>query len=233
MFSKMQAGTLKVRNMTTWVADFSLAIDNQPLREEFIVEQLKNSVSQGDFLFINEVIAEAYPLLKDAGKIEQVRGLNSLITRGMKLYKNALPGTDLSSFGFLRPDSTEVSISAYKGKYVFIDIWSTWCKPCVAEIPFLQRLEKQLHGQEIVFVSISIDKNPRLWKSYIAKLNLTGEQLITKNYNKDPFSLTIGLAGIPRFIILDKEGKVVNYNCCQRPSNPLLKTYLTEILNSN
>jgi thiol-disulfide isomerase/thioredoxin len=231
LFAKMQAGKLKVRNMTTWVADFAGAINNQELREDYIVEQLKYSVSQGDLVSINEVMAEALPLVKDPGKIEKIRWLKALIARGMNLYKNALPGTDLSAFSFLRPDSTELSLSAFKGKFVFIDIWSTWCTPCKAEIPFLKRLEKEFHGQDIVFVSISIDKNPGLWKSYMAKRAMDGEQLITKSYNKDPFSIKIGLAGIPRFIILDKEGRVVNYNCCQRPSNPLLKTYLTEILN--
>lgn len=230
LMAKMQAGKLKVRSMTSWVADFARAIDHPALREEYILAQLKHSVSVGDHVFIRELIKEAQPLVKTPKNVDRLKWIKGSIGRGADLYKNALPGTDLSAYTFLRPDSTQVAISDYKGKYVFIDIWATWCKPCVAEIPFLKRLEKQMHDQDIVFVSLSVDHNPQAWKRFMATRQMTGEQLIAKAANKDPFCLKIGLGGIPHFIILDKEGRMVNYNCSQRPSNPLLKLYLAELL---
>jgi thiol-disulfide isomerase/thioredoxin len=231
LFARMRAGTLKVRKTTSWVADFARAIDNQSLREDYIVEELKHSASGGDYVLFPEVMKEALPLVKDPKKVAYIRQLEDRIKMSLNLYKNALPGTDMSAFTFLRPDSSQVALSDYKGKYVFIDVWATWCKPCVSEIPFLKRLEKELHGQDIVFLSLSIDSRPANWKSFMSRHNMTGEQLIAPSANKDPFSQKIGLAGVPRFLILDKEGRMVNSNCCQRPSNPLLKTYLTELLN--
>ncbi|SMO74639.1 TlpA disulfide reductase family protein [Solitalea koreensis] len=231
MYSKMSAGQLKVRNMNTWVADFGSLIENQKLREDYMVALIKFSVLLGDFTSIHDVIKEALPLIKDPKNIAALNELNGKISEGVNRYKNALPGTDLSAFTFVNADGKEVAIRDYKGKYIFIDIWNTGCHPCVAEMPFLNKIEHEMQGKDIAFVSISCDTDTELWKSFLKKRNLKGEQLLMKGAFKDPFFKQIGLSGIPRFLILDKAGRMVDYNSCKRPSNPLLKKYLTELLN--
>ncbi|MDH7464160.1 hypothetical protein QEG73_22880 [Chitinophagaceae bacterium 26-R-25] len=49
----------------------------------------------------------------------------------------------------------------------------------------------------------------------------------------DPFHKQIVVGGIPPFVVIDKDGKMINAKCGMRPSNPLLKTYLTELINKN
>ena len=118
-----------------------------------------------------------------------------------------------------------VSLKDFKGKYVYIDLWATWCGPCCAEIPHLKELEKKMHGKKIVFVSISCDDERRAWVDYVKKNNMSGVQLNTEG--NQAFMDAYKVNGIPRFILLDKKGKIINANMT-RPSDPkTLKTLST------
>nr|WP_162988900.1 TlpA disulfide reductase family protein [Pedobacter schmidteae] len=229
MFAKMRAGQLKVRNSHTWIADFGNAIENQKLKEAYIVASLSYSVSMGDMVSIQREIKAALPLVKKPANIAKIKGLKPKIDMAMNLYKTALPGTDMSQFTFQNANGEQVSIKDFKGKLVFVDIWNTGCKPCIAEIPYLKHLEHEMQGKDIVFLSVSCDYDLASWKRFLQKRNMTGQQLIMIG-KKDTFFNKIGGGGIPRFVILDKEGKMLDYNC-KRPSNPVLNIYLTELLN--
>ena len=120
---------------------------------------------------------------------------------------------------FMAVDSNRrlVSLKDFKGKYVFIDVWATWCAPCVGQIPHLQRLEKLFKGKKIVFVSISCDEDVDEWLGYLRKNKMEGVQL---NFDCNRrFQDAYGVKAIPRFILLDKKGRVVNPNMT-RPSDP-------------
>ena len=110
-----------------------------------------------------------------------------------------------------------VSLKSFKGKYVYVDLWATWCSPCVAEIPHLQRLEKLFKGKKIVFVSISCDEDMEEWLNYLRQNKMEGVQL---NFDCNRrFQEAYGVQGIPRFILIDKKGKVVDPDMT-RPSDP-------------
>ena len=104
-----------------------------------------------------------------------------------------------------------------KGKYVYIDVWATWCGPCKGELPYLKELEKKMHGKKIVFVSISCDKDKAAWEKMVKEKELGGVQL--HNGGDREFMTAYNITGIPRFILLDKKGKIVNAKMT-RPSNP-------------
>lgn len=121
------------------------------------------------------------------------------------------------------------SLSDFRGSYVFIDVWATWCGPCKYEIPFLGKVEKQFHDKNIKFVSISVDRlaDEQKWRKMIKDLGLTGVQLLADKEIESSFIASYYIQGIPRFIILDKEGKIIDSDA-PRPSEP----ELTDILNS-
>jgi len=111
------------------------------------------------------------------------------------------------------------SLDDLKGKYVYIDVWATWCGPCKYEIPFLKTVERKYHGKNIQFVSISTDKqkDKDKWKKMISDEELGGIQLITDNDFNTKFVSEYKIMGIPQFILLDPEGKIVKANA-PRPS---------------
>lgn len=122
------------------------------------------------------------------------------------------------------------SLDDLKGKYVYIDVWATWCGPCIKEIPALKEVEKQFHGKNIEFVSISIDKKKdyEKWKKMIVDKDLKGMQLIADNDWKSSFIQDYSITGIPRFILIDPAGNIVNANA-PRPSSPGLVSLIESL----
>jgi thiol-disulfide isomerase/thioredoxin len=119
------------------------------------------------------------------------------------------------------------SLNDLKGKYVYIDVWATWCGPCIAEIPSLKNVEKQYHGKNIVFVSVSIDqaKDHNTWNKMVKEKELGGIQLIAENASESEFVKDYAIEGIPRFILIDPDGNIVSADA-PRPSNPdLIKLF--------
>ena len=232
MFAKIKAGQLKINHAHTWVADFGKAIENQKLREAYITATLSYAASTGDLVAVPKEIKAALPLIKNPVNMAKINGLKAKINQGLNFYRNAPVGTDMSAYTFQNAKDELVSIKDYKGKLIYVDVWNTGCKPCIAEMPYLKQLEQDLHGQDIVFLSVSCDYDLAMWKRFLQKRNMSGEQLIMTG-KRDTFFDKIGKGGVPRFVILDKEGKMLDYNSCKRPSNPILKIYLTELLNQS
>ena len=146
----------------------------------------------------------------------------------------------LTAFAIGRPSPKFVNYENYaggttslddlKGKYVYIDVWATWCGPCKREIPFLKDIEQKYHDKNIEFVSVSIDKvsDRDKWKSMIANQALGGIQLLADNDWKSSFVTDYQINGIPRFILIDKEGNIVDPNA-PRPSSTKLGELLTTL----
>ena len=143
--------------------------------------------------------------------------LLSFVTVNAQEKKELKEGDQAPTFKYLDINGKEVSLSDLEGKYVYIDVWATWCGPCQYELPHLKELEKKMHGKKIVFVSISCDKDKAAWEKMVKEQGLGGVQL--HNGGDREFMTAFGIGGIPRFILLDKKGKIVNPNMT-RPSNP-------------
>jgi thiol-disulfide isomerase/thioredoxin len=118
----------------------------------------------------------------------------------------------------------ETSLDDLKGKYVYVDVWATWCGPCKAEIPFLKEVEKAYHGKMIEFVSLSVDdpKDYDAWKSMIKDKELGGIQLFADKSWKSDFVVDYKINGIPRFILIDPEGNIISPDA-PRPSDDKLE----------
>ncbi len=157
-------------------------------------------------------------------KPEYLEEINDIYTRLKKIEKGAISPT----FTLYDVDSNLVKLEDFKGKLVYIDIWSTWCGPCIKEIPHLLALEEEFKNEDIAFVSICEDNDRNRWKSIVKKNNLTGVHLFISEQNH-PFIEAYLVTGVPRFILLDKEGRIIDANA-KRPSNKAIKELLKEWL---
>lgn len=119
------------------------------------------------------------------------------------------------------------SLSDFRGSYVFIDIWATWCQPCLKQLPHLKRLQDKYKKDNIVFIGLSYDqpKEYQKWKSMIAEKNMEGIHLITSDGRNNSFFKEYGITSIPRFILLDMEGRIINSKT-PYPSDPALDNIL-------
>lgn len=118
----------------------------------------------------------------------------------------------------------KTSLDDLKGKYVYVDVWATWCGPCKTEIPFLKEIEKAYQGKNIEFVSISVDeaKSHDKWFQMVAEKELGGIQLFSDKNWKSDFILAYKINSIPRFLLIDPQGNIVSPDA-PRPSSKELK----------
>jgi thiol-disulfide isomerase/thioredoxin len=195
-------------------------------------EELNSEVTK-----FKESIFAAMPKGLNAGFVEKYKADVENGMKGMVQYLKGslevkkLNGSSSPTFKYENHKGGFTSLEDLKGKYVYIDVWATWCGPCRQEIPFLQKTEEAYHGKNIEFVSISVDeqKNHDKWKTFVTDKNLGGIQLLADKDWKSDFVQGYKINGIPRFILISPEGKIVNADA-PRPSSPELVTLLDSLV---
>jgi thiol-disulfide isomerase/thioredoxin len=121
-----------------------------------------------------------------------------------------------------------VSHEDLKGKYVYIDLWATWCGPCLREIPYFDTLQTLFECQNIAFVSICQNDTKEWWKATVAKKELKGVQLFAE-YDGSQFYEDYQVTGIPRYNLIDPLGKIVDSDA-KRPSDKRLVAELESLV---
>lgn len=163
-------------------------------------------------------------------------GLLSSLDRLQKYHDKIISTKKLennksANFEYVNFAGGKTKLEDLKGKYIYIDIWATWCGPCRAEIPSLKKVEEKYKGKNIEFVSISVDveKDFEKWKTLVKDKSLGGIQLFAdKDWNSD-FIKAFGITSIPRFILIDPSGNVVDADAA-RPSDLKLQEKLDLVL---
>lgn len=126
------------------------------------------------------------------------------------------PGKPSPGFRASDIDGEMHSLSEFRGKYVYIDMWATWCGPCRQETPYLKALAEEFKDAQIVFLGLSVDKDKEAWEKMVRGGGLPGVQLYLGPQSR--FQEQYRVEGIPRFILLDKDGKIIS-NDMSRPSS--------------
>lgn len=128
-------------------------------------------------------------------------------------------------------ENIEKVIANNRGKIILLDFWATWCAPCLEELPSLKKLSQQYSANEFIIISLSFDKIFSSWQRFIYTENYNLENnYIINEYDKSSFSLKYQINEIPRFILIDKNGKVIDENA-PRPSELRLKKIIDSCIN--
>lgn len=208
-------------------------VENLKVVDKIKIDALKNDVIDYLSSFLvspaNENMESIYTFFKDNSSNEDTKKkLNTIFEKNKNLVKGK-PSPQFSNYENHKGGTT--SLSDLKGKYVYVDVWATWCGPCIREIPSLKEVEKTFHNENIEFVSTSIDelKDHEKWKTMVNDKELGGMQLMADNAWQSEFVKDYGIDGIPRFILIDPEGNIVSADA-PRPSNPKLVELLEKEL---
>ncbi|MBO9562035.1 MAG: TlpA family protein disulfide reductase [Niastella sp.] len=163
-----------------------------------------------DSLYTN-IVHRNYQLQRDRSRVDS----NELAI---------LMKADKSEIGFNR------LMTRLKGKVVYVDFWASWCKPCVQEIPYSHTLNKKVKDKDIVMMYISIDTDFNSWLEARSRHKVDTEySFILANPANSGLSKKIQLGPIPRYIVFDKNGKIVRFDA-DRPSDPGIYNTLLDIL---
>ena len=201
------------------------------------LESIKNDTLKGWYLMNNTLLrSKAYDQTyrDNFAKVSPyilTTDQKEVLIKFEKSIRTFSDGEQAMNFEGSSVDGKKISLTDFKGKVVLVDVWATWCAPCKKEIPSLKKLEEEFQSKNIVFISYSIDelKDLNKWKKMIVDEKLKGIQLIGDAAWKSPICTNYSITGIPRFMVFNKNGKIVTIDA-PRPSNPELKVLLEKEL---
>ena len=123
-------------------------------------------------------------------------------------------------------DGRSWTLADFRGRYVYIDMWATWCAPCRRELPYLKSLADKFKDAQISFVGLSIDSDKEKWADMVNNDEMPGVQLYLGTGSS--FQKNYGIDAIPRFILIDKSGRIIS-NDMSRPSSDETYSFLESL----
>ncbi|MGB4839354.1 MAG: TlpA disulfide reductase family protein [Saprospiraceae bacterium] len=199
------------------------SFQNKKVKEILFYEVMKQS--------INESINDAELLISDYNKLQTNEVYLAEINDMINKWSILLKGKKAPHFSYKALNGKTVRIEDLLGKVVYIDVWATWCVPCLRELPFLEKLQEDLKNNDMTFLSISIDNDQVAWRSMVKNKKMKGIHLIAENDWKSNIVADYLITDIPRFIIIGRDGNIINSNA-PRPSSEKIRSELTEALGS-
>lgn len=223
----MQSGSMDYKGFLFANLDFEMKKIITPERIEkglypilstiFIEEPQRYSTSIREFLLFTNltVMIQSLGLTPEIDSIAQELRkdypASEYLPRLMDRYKEfeyLLPGKDAPDFSGTALDNKNYSLNDFKGKIILIDVWATWCKPCIESFPAVQSLQKAFKDKPVVFLFIASDRDEEKWKSFLTHhKDLKG---IHFRMSESSFYNAYKITGLPRYILIDKNGKIVN-----------------------
>lgn len=148
------------------------------------------------------------------------------VNRQLVVINNQQKGKPFPVLQFEDEEGKTVNLEEFKGKYVVIDFWATWCAPCKETSPvFEYRAKEYAFHNNIVFLAASIDEDKNKWKLGIKN----NKSDVTQWWLKDKKALnSIGVQSIPRFMMIDPDGKIYNADM-PRPGETAFQEILDEV----
>jgi thiol-disulfide isomerase/thioredoxin len=113
-------------------------------------------------------------------------------------------------------------LKKYEGKTLVIEVWASWCSDCVKAMPKIKEL--QANNPDVSYLFLSMDKTADKWKEGIAKHELKGDHYMANDGMKGVFGKAMDIDWIPRYIIVDKTGKIVLYRAIETDFEKINKT---------
>ena len=141
-----------------------------------------------------------------------------------------LPGDIAPDFSGRTLEGKLISLKDFNGKVVYVDIWASWCAPCLQEIPYSKKLHSAFQKDKVIFLNVSIDRSREAWKKRLGnEKDWLGTHIILDQREHDTFARNYKVVGIPKYLLIDQTGKIVSADA-SRPSSKSIKNEITSLL---
>lgn len=202
---------------TTYLSKTLSVLPAGTVRDHLLFNRIKEAIGRTRDSAKRELLLTNYiPSITQAKMQQQLLAQHYLI-KGLGFGKQA-PDFETTA---LNKDS--ISLEDFKGRYIVMDVWATWCAPCKIESPNFERLAEQYTSPKLAFVALSIDDNWNSWRSQASDRSSKVLQLIADD--KNVFGKSFGIETIPRFILIGPDGKIINVQM-PYPSDPEFEAML-------
>lgn len=215
----------------------AIKAEYQSLNGQFLSE-LKNFVKNhpksviSGYIVANDLNNPAIPLaelVEALGYIDKSLENNSYVKAANKRVddaKGTMVGYTATNFSQTTPEGKVVSLSDFRGKYVLIDFWASWCRPCRMENPNVVAAYNRFKDKGFTVLGVSMDSNKDPWVAAIRQDNLTWTHVSDLKGWGNEVGKIYGVTGIPQNYLIDKEGKIVAKDL----RGPALDEKLAEII---
>lgn len=213
-----------------FIGKYGALIENEEVRAAFLLrylEQILNAGYSEDFpTFLS--IAKAALTHPDEAYIKHLSELETRYNELRQKYASITRGNTAPAFTGVDINGKSYSSADYAGKVWVLDFWFSGCIPCKAEMPFMEKLAEEFKGQDIQFFALSLDSGDQMinaWKALVKdKTGPTLELNIPGGF-KSELAKHFGVRSVPRIVIIDQQGKIVDA-FARRPSDPKLRQQL-------
>ncbi|WP_291117318.1 redoxin family protein [Flavobacterium sp. UBA6135] len=197
-------------------------LEPSQFKNRLLFYYLKNNIKEANSSENRLQLVENY-----ANKITDTK-LNKNILHIFKTYERLGRGKIADEIIATNLDAKLINLSNFKGKNIVIDVWATWCGPCRYQSPYFEKMAIKYKKENIQFIALSTDKDTKKWfvsaklkSKSVLQLHANDSGKLVKDYN---------IESIPRFILIDTEGKIYNSNM-PFPTEATFEMILRKILN--
>lgn len=191
--------------------DKYLAIKDPTLRELGATISMYRNLDFNNIDYLEPAISDYKATVKNT--YLKNKFLTAYTTAMDQLHRSKMPPLAVlnSAKDLTGPDLMSKLLAKYKGKVVYIDVWATWCGPCIFGMGESQKLREKLKGKDVVFVYLCIDSSEeRIWKNLIAAKTIEGQNYFLDHDQSGIVSRYLGITAIPRYALVDKAGNMVD-----------------------
>ncbi|HLI93554.1 MAG TPA: TlpA disulfide reductase family protein [Puia sp.] len=204
----MTMGNLAIEDLSTYLRQFINSTSN-PTVAALALTWGSHSFSKSDFETMLNDLAKKYPdnaAIKDLKQRYDQEAAQLAQEQSEEADWKGKQAPDLSL-----PDMNghPVSISSFRGKYLLVDFWASWCMPCRAENPNVVRAHNEFKGKNFAILGVSLDKDKADWQKAVQQDGLDWTQVSDLKYWNSKAVETFKFEGIPFNVLIDPQGKVI------------------------
>lgn len=170
---------------------------------------------------INQLIAAMAPSAIDAQSLE---GVQTVLAR----MANLNIGDPFPQFNLPTLEGETIALSHLKGSYVLVDLWASWCGPCIKAMPTIKKMSQKYADEEFQAISISLDQREEVWKRTNKQVDIQWINALDSNGIEGGLSMDLGVVSLPFYYLVDKEGKILAINISLSDAEETLDKLFTE-----
>lgn len=184
--------------------------DESPIVSLFAASLLGQELNLEETEAVMNQLQKRFPKHIGVGEaITTYRKSMELMEKSKAASEKIAPGALAPDLTMPDPDGKPVSISSFRGKYVLVDFWASWCGPCREENPYVVDAYKKFKDKNFTVLGVSLDKEKEPWLQAIQADNLTWTHMSDLKFWNSPAVSLYGISGIPFNVLLDPEGKII------------------------
>lgn len=200
--SQLIAANKEEKDDNSKVLEAITAMKNGTFKDKMLFWQLKTTIEEASNTEERTALVTKYnPMFGNPKYSKSISAIH-------KLVESLGKGKEAPFFEAMSVDNKPYTLADFKGKFIIIDVWATWCGPCKTQSPFFEKFALKYKNENIAFIALSSDQDLQAW--YVDAKTKSKSVVQLHMNNPDKFSTDYNVESIPRFILIDPAGKFVN-----------------------